>query len=91
MKTTKKHRPLFQMLMAIVLGVNFIVSVHIINSTQNTKRVNEELSELNEKQKKLNIRQEILLDQQAEELERRKEINKKIMEILNRHQQEVGE
>ena len=50
-KTTKKHRPLFQMLMAIVLGVNFIVSVHIINSTQNTKRVNEEISELNEKQK----------------------------------------
>lgn len=97
-KTTKKVRPLFQPLMAVVLSVNLIVVAHVVISNQNTKQVNEEISELNEKRKKLNIRQEILFErqeelfeQQAEELERRKEIDNRITEILNRHQQEVGQ
>ncbi|MEC1177659.1 hypothetical protein P9B03_04110 [Metasolibacillus meyeri] len=91
----KKVKPLFRPLMAVVLSANLITIVYVVNSNQNTKRINDEISEVNENRKQLNIRQEILLkrqeellDQQGEELERRKEMNIRIWEILNRHQLE---
>lgn len=94
----KRVKPVFQPLMAVLLSANLITIVHVVNSNQNTTRINDDISELNENRKQLNIRQEILLkrqeellEQHAEELEKRKDINNRITDILNRHQQEDGQ